>query len=40
MVIVLVGDLVGDYCGKRGEHGAKSEKLQGEKAKGFFSVIL
>jgi hypothetical protein len=40
MVIVLVGELMASYCGERGEHCAKGEKLQEEKAKGFFSVVF
>jgi len=40
MVIVLVGDLVGDYCGERGERGAKGEKLKEEETNSLFSVVL
>jgi len=38
--LFLVGELMGDNCGKRGQHGAKGEKLQEEKAQCFFSVVL
>jgi hypothetical protein len=40
MVIVLVGELMASYCGERGKHCAKGEKLQSEKAQCFFSVVF
>jgi len=40
MVMVLVGDLVASYCGKRGERGAKGEKLQEQETNSLFSVVL
>jgi hypothetical protein len=36
----LVGELVASYCGERGEHGAKGEKLKEEETNSLFSVIL
>jgi hypothetical protein len=39
-VMVLVGELMASYCGKRGEHGAKGEKLKEEETNSLFSVVL
>jgi hypothetical protein len=38
--MVLVGELMASYCGKRGEHGAKGEKLKEEETNSLFSVVL
>jgi hypothetical protein len=35
-----VGELMASYCGERGEHGAKGEKLQEQETNSLFSVVL